>query len=59
MFFTATSNRKDLGLIVDELRLLQGMILKSGHKDDLVRRIHILIKNIEKRAGLKVTRKLQ
>lgn len=47
------SNIKDLGLIIDELRLLQDMILKSGRQDDLVRSIHVLIKNIEKRARLK------
>ena len=47
------NNRKDLGLIIAELRLLQNMILKSGHKDDLVRSIHILIRNIEKRSNLK------
>ncbi len=47
------SNIKDLGLIIDELRLLQDMILKSGRQDDLVRSIQVLIKNIEKRARLK------
>ncbi|MCX6581427.1 MAG: hypothetical protein NT166_14735 [Candidatus Aminicenantes bacterium] len=47
------SNIKDLGLIIEELRLLQDMILKSGRKDDLVRSIHVLIKSIEKRARLK------
>lgn len=47
------NNRKDFGLIIAELRLLQGMILKSGHKDDLVRSIHVLIRNIEKRTNLK------
>ena len=47
------NNIKDLGLIIDELRLLQDMILKSGRKDDLVRGIHVLIKSIEKRARLK------
>ncbi|HLP60207.1 MAG TPA: hypothetical protein VK186_15315 [Candidatus Deferrimicrobium sp.] len=47
------NNRKDLGLIINELRLLQGMILKLGHQDELVRTIYILIKNIENRAILK------
>ncbi|MCP5101790.1 MAG: hypothetical protein GY950_00340 [bacterium] len=40
---------KDMELINDELRLIQNTILKSGGKDDMVRMIHILIKNIEKR----------
>ncbi|MCU0284908.1 MAG: hypothetical protein MUF15_00790 [Acidobacteria bacterium] len=47
------NNRKDINLIIKELRLLQGTILKSGHQDGLIRSIHGLIKDIEKRALLK------
>ena len=42
-------NINDLGLIIEEFRMIQNTILKSGGKDDLVRMIHILIKNIEKK----------
>lgn len=42
-------NLKDMGLIIDEFRMIQNTILKSGGTDDLVRMIHVLIKNIEKR----------
>lgn len=42
-------NLKDMGLIIDEFRMIQNTILKSGGTDDLVRMIHVLIKNMEKR----------
>jgi hypothetical protein len=42
-------NINDMGLIIDECRMIQNTILKSGGNDDLVRMIHILIKNIEKK----------
>lgn len=44
---------RDMELIIDELRLIQNTILKSGHKGDLVRMLHLLIKSIEKRTKLK------
>lgn len=42
-------NLKDMGLIIDEFRMIQDTILKSGGTDDLVRMIHVSIKNMEKR----------
>ncbi|MCP4149066.1 MAG: hypothetical protein GY757_15060 [bacterium] len=45
-------NRGHMELVIDELRLIQNSILKSGGKDDLVRMLHVLIKNIEKRSKL-------
>jgi hypothetical protein len=41
------------GLIIDELRLIHNTLLKSGNDQNLVRMIHILMKNIEKKTGLK------
>lgn len=43
----------DRALIIEELRLIQNTILKSSNKGDLVRMIHVLIKNIEKKARMK------
>ncbi len=42
-------NLQDMKLIVDEFRMIQNTVLKSGGTDDLVRMIHVLIKNMEKR----------
>lgn len=42
-------NLSDMKLIVDEFRMIQNTVLKSGGTDDLVRMIHVLIKNMEKR----------
>jgi hypothetical protein len=40
-------------LIINELRLIQNTLLKSSNEQNLVRMIHVLIKDIEKRAHLK------
>lgn len=40
-------------LIIEELRLIQNTLLKSGSDQNLVKMIHILIKNIEKKATFK------
>ncbi|NIO82303.1 MAG: hypothetical protein GTN68_17295 [Candidatus Aminicenantes bacterium] len=44
-------NEKDL--IIDELRLIHNTLLKSSSNQNLVRMIHILMKNIEKKNRLK------
>ncbi len=44
---------RDMGLIIEELRLIQNTLLKTADGGDLSRLIHILIKNIEKRVKLK------
>jgi len=46
-------SRNDYELIVDEFRLIQNTLLKSGSDQNLVRMIHVLIKNIERKMTLK------
>ena len=46
-------SRKDSELISDELRLIQNTLLKSSSDQNLVRMIHVLIKNIERKMTLK------
>jgi len=47
------NNTHDSKLIIDEFRLIQNTLLKSSKDDDLVRMIHTLIRNIEKKMILK------
>lgn len=47
------NTQKDKDLIIDELRLIQNTLLKASNDQNLVRMIHILIKNIEKKVKLK------
>lgn len=47
------NNPQDLELIIDELRLIQNTLLKSSNDNNLVKMIHVLIRNIEKRMMLK------
>jgi hypothetical protein len=47
------NNEEDLTLIIEELRMIQNTILKSSNKGDLARMIHVLIKNMEKKARIK------
>jgi hypothetical protein len=47
------NNQRDCELIIDELRLIQNTLLKSAAEQDLVRMIHVLIKNIERKMTLK------
>lgn len=42
-----------LELISEELRLIQNTILKSSNKDEMVRLLHMLVKNMEKRFALR------
>jgi len=44
---------QDQELIIDELRLVQNTLLKSSNDQNLVKMIHILIKNLEKKKILK------
>jgi hypothetical protein len=47
------NNRQDCELIINEFRLIQNTLLKSNSEQDLVRMIHVLIKNIERKMTLK------
>jgi hypothetical protein len=47
------NNRQDCELIIDEFRLVLDMLLKSGTEPDLVRVIHLLIKDVERKITLK------
>jgi hypothetical protein len=47
------NNDEDMTLIIEELRLIQNTVLKSSNKGDLARMIHVLIKNMEKKARIK------
>jgi len=50
-----TRDPKDSHLIVEELRLIQNTLLKSGGNDDLVRMIHVLNKKIERKVKLNLS----
>jgi len=47
------NNRWDCELIINEFRLIRNTLLKSGSEQDLVRMIHVLIKDIERKMALK------
>ena len=47
------SRPEDSQLIIDEFRLIQNTLLKSSSEQNLVRMIHVLIKNIERKMTLK------
>ena len=47
------NNRRDGKLIINEFRLIRNTLLKSGSEQDLVRMIHVLIENIERKMTLK------
>lgn len=47
------NNSKDRELIIDELRLWQNTLLKSGSDQNLVRMLHVLVKNIENKPKTK------
>ncbi len=46
-------NERDCQLIIDELCLIRNTLLKSASDQNLVRMIHVLIKNIERKMTLK------
>ena len=47
------NNRQDGELIIKEFRLIRNTLLKSSSEQDLVRMIHVLIRNIERKMALK------
>jgi hypothetical protein len=47
------NNRQDCELIINEFRLIQNTLLKSSSEQDLVRMVHVLIKNIDRKMTLK------
>ncbi|MCP4215305.1 MAG: hypothetical protein GY765_11655 [bacterium] len=47
------NSSSDMALVIEEFRMIQNTLLKSSDRGDLVRMIHVLIKNIEKRERLK------
>lgn len=50
------NNRQDCELIINEFRLIQNTLLKSGSEQDLIRMIHVLIKDIERKMTIKKKR---
>lgn len=47
------NNDRDRDLIIDELRLWQNTLLKTGSDQNLVRMLHVLVKNIENKPKTK------
>jgi len=50
------NNRQDCELIINEFRLIQDTLLKSPSEQELVRMIHVLIKDIDRKITLKKKR---